>query len=58
MEQELKSICEKALEECTNGKFHQSLKILYQSPNRSKVDWTRFPFWAVPNAETEGCHEG
>jgi len=55
---EIKDICERVLEACVNGRFHQDLKILYQAPNRNKIDWTRFPLWAVPNLETEGCHEG
>lgn len=58
MEPELKDIYEKVLEECNNGHFHEDLKVLYQMPYRNKVDWTRFPMWAIPNAETEGCHEG
>lgn len=58
MEQELKNIYEKVLGQCTNGHFHEDLRILYQAQNRNKIDWTQFPFWAVPNAEVEGCHEG
>ena len=58
MSHEIRTIYEKVLEACLNGRFHQDLKILYQSQYRSQIDWTRFPFWAIPNAETEGCHEG
>lgn len=58
MEVELNKIYEKALEECMNGRFDPNLRILYNSPYRNKVDWIRFPAWAIPNAETEGCHEG
>lgn len=58
MEIELEHIYEKALEECNKGKVPEELKILYNSPYRNQIDWSRFPFWAIPNAETEGCHEG
>jgi len=58
MEPKLKELCAKALEACINGRVDQSLKILYQAENRGKVDWTLFPSWAIPNAETESCHEG
>jgi hypothetical protein len=58
MELEITKICDKVLEACANGHFDQDLKILYQMPYRNKIDWTLFPLWAVPNAETEGCHEG
>lgn len=55
---EFKELYERVLEACINGRFHQDLKTLYLAQHRNKVDWTRFPFWAVPNAETESCHEG
>lgn len=58
MELDIKKVYEKALEACCNGRFNEDLKLLYQAPHRNKVDWTKFPFWAIPNAETEGCHEG
>jgi hypothetical protein len=58
MEFDFETVCEKALEACMNGRVHQDLKLLYLAQYRNKVDWTRFPFWAIPNAETEGCHEG
>ncbi len=58
MEPKIKTIYDKVLEECKKGRIHKDLKILYQSPYRDKIDWTKFPAWAIPNAETEGCHEG
>ena len=58
MEPKIKEVYEKALEACNNGLFDQNMKLLYQMPYRNKIDWTRFPLWAIPNAETEGCHEG
>ena len=58
MSHEIKDIHDRCLKACLNGKFHPDLKILYQVHYRRQVDWSRFPWWAVPNAETEGCHEG
>lgn len=55
---DIKVIYEKVLESCINGYFHEDLKILYLNPHRSQVDWSRFPAWAIPNIQTEGCHEG
>jgi hypothetical protein len=46
------------LEACTNGFFHEGLRVLYQSPYRDNVPWDRFPVWARPDLNTEGCHEG
>lgn len=58
MDTKTQKIYDAVLEACVNGHFHQDLKILYQMPYRNKVDWSRFPLWAVPNLEIEGCHEG
>jgi hypothetical protein len=58
MPAEIKSVHDRVLEACNNGTFHKDLKILYQAQYRDLVDWSLFPWWAVPNAEVEGCHEG
>lgn len=46
------------LEACSNGFFHENLRVLYQAPYRNYVQWDRFPAWARPDMDTEGCHEG
>ncbi len=58
MPREIQNIHDRCLEACLNGMFHQDLRILYQAHYRSYIDWSKFPWWAVPNAEIEGCHEG
>lgn len=46
------------LQECREGRVTPELKELYKFPIRNHVPWSEFPFWARPDAETEGCHEG
>jgi hypothetical protein len=58
MEKELPVDINKVLEKCINGSFPEELKILYQAPYRDSVSWSEFPYWARPDLDTEGCHEG
>jgi len=58
MPNEIEKLYVEVLEACVNGKYHEGIKLLYQMPYRDQVDWTKFPSWAVPNAEIGGCHEG
>lgn len=55
---QLEIMKEKALEICKEGKASEELKQLCKAPFREKIDWEQFPYWARPNAQVEGCHEG